>query len=361
MSTEKATVSVRNGTIYVQAYIEGVRYRKSTRKKDTKANLAWVRKNAYDVLLKLIDKQQIHIQSYNLQKFGFKSLEMNTSLRKANTNAKYLTIFKHYVIPYFGKWQLEDIKPSDLKQWQTKLIQKGLTGKSVKNIRGVFRGILQDAFMDEIIHRNPFDAVRTPKTVPTEIEPFSLDEIELLISSANEWFSNYLTIAFFTGMRIGEIIGLRWEDINFHSNFLKVKRNISNGIIDTPKTAGSIREIEILPPVKKALKAQFALTGLRNDYVFLTQYGKHYQDAGVLSRKQWKPLIRATGLNYRVLYQTRHTFASMMLQQGEELAWVSEMMGHTNINTTLAKYTRFMPRKSTKRALFLDDFMLKVS
>lgn len=80
----------------------------------------------------------------------------------------------------------------------------------------------------------------------------------------------------------------------------------------------------------------------------------------LLSSDKWIPLLRVCGLSYRTLYQTRHTFASIMLQQGEEIGWISEMMGHVNIHTTLTKYLRYIPRVEKKRAVFLNDLDIKV-
>lgn len=361
MNTQNATVSVRNGIIYVQGYIDGVRHRKSTGKKDTKANLTWARKNAYDVLLKLTDKQQMHVREYNFQDFAYKSLELNSMDRKENTNADYLNIFKCHILPYFKNWELQDIRALDLKQWQMSLLKKGLSGKRVKNIRSVFQFILKDAYQDELIDKNPFDLVKPPKVIKKEVVPFSLHEIEILIQNAEGWFKHYLTIAFFTGLRTGEMIGLKWCDIDFEKDIIKVQRAISKGVIGSPKTESSKREVFISRPVKEALKEQFLLTGLRNDFVFLTQHHRHFKTAYNITVFQWKPLLEESKLEYRVLYQTRHTFASLMLQQKEDIAWISKMMGHTNIHTTLIKYARYIPIENEKRASFLDDLKLKIS
>ena len=359
MSRGKVTVSVRNGIIYVQGYIDGIRYRKSTKRKATKANLAWVQKHASDVLLKLIDKQCPEDRDYTVEEFGFKSLEMNALHRKSNTNRDYHNHFKRNILPYFANYKLQELKASDLKLWQTKLAKKGLSGKSIKNARGVFSGILRDAYRDELIDKDIFQLVKPPKLKEPEINPFSLEEATCLIQHAEGWFKNYLIIAFFTGMRVGEIIGLRWKDINFDDNLISIKQAISQGVIDTPKTKSSIREIDMLKSVKTALINQYALTGKKKEgYVFLTKHNKHYQRAESITSHAWKPLISKCNIEYRILYQTRHTFASVMIQQGEEIGWVSMMLGHKNIGITLSKYARFIKRRETQRAEFLDELQI---
>ncbi|MCH9812992.1 MAG: tyrosine-type recombinase/integrase [Epsilonproteobacteria bacterium] len=114
----------------------------------------------------------------------------------------------------------------------------------------------------------------------------------------------------------------------------------------------------MLPVVREALKEQFRLTGLHNNFVFITQYKDHYKTAQSISKSQWKPLLQKCGLEDRRLYETRHTFASLMLQQSEELVWVSAMMGHADVNVTLKRYVRYIKRPQHKRATFVDDLDL---
>ena len=120
------------------------------------------------------------------------------------------------------------------------------------------------------------------------------------------------------------------------------------------KTDNSLRDIDILPVVKNALLDQYTLTDSRQT-VFVNQYGRPYTRSDKIVSSKWRPLISKCGLEYRILYKTRHTFASVMLQRGEEIGWVSKMLGHANINMTLTKYAEFMPRKEINRAEFLNE------
>lgn len=357
MKYNKSGVYVRNNIIYVQGNIDGVFYRKSTKKQATKANLLWVKKNTQSVLLQLIDKKETS-KVYTLEEFGYHSLTINASNRKDNTNKDYLMMFKGNILPNFRLWKLNEIRPTDLKQWQNNLLKKGLSAGRVMNIRTVFRGILQDAFIDELIKINPFDRVKPPKKEKTIIHPFNLQEVELLISSSKGWFQNYLIVAFFTGMRIGEIMALQWKDIDFSTNVISIKRSMTKGKLSTPKTANSIREIDMLSVVKDALKNQAVNFRTKSDFVFLNQYGKNFTDASTLQRYHWKPLLQKLDIAYRILYHTRHTFASIMLQQAEEIGWVSQMMGHRDIHTTFTRYARFIPRKQKERAKFINNLKL---
>lgn len=353
MTYNKSGVFVRNNVIYVQGNIDGVFYRKSTKKKATKQNLLWVHKNTETVLLQLINKKDTS-KTYLLKDFAYKSLEINSSNRKENTNKDYKRTFEVHILYKFGKWDLKQIRPTDIKSWQNDLTKK-LSGKRVMNIRTVFRGILQDAFIDELIDINPFDRVKPPKVEKTKINPCSLEEVQTITANANGWFKNYLLIAFFTGLRIGEMIALKWDDIDFNNELIDIKRSTTKRIISTPKTASSIRTIDMLPVVKKALIEQSFLSKEKSEFVFINQYGNNFLDPMNLTKRHWKPLLEKLKIEYRVLYQTRHTFASLMLQQNEEIGWVSEMMGHNDIHTTLTKYARFIPRQKKRRAKFLNN------
>ena len=353
MSYNKSGVYVRNNIIYVQGYVDGVFHRKSTKKEATKTNLLWAKKNAQSVLLNLIGLSD-ESKSYTLEEFGYLSLEINSSNRKENTNKDYMMTFKRHILPHFGKWKLEDIRPTNLKKWQNDL-SRIISGKRIMNIGTIFRGILQDAFIDELININPFDRVRPPKQEKTIIYPWNLEEVQLITKHAQGWFRNYLLLAFFTGMRVGEIIALKWSDINFIDEIIEVKRSTRKRIISSPKTVSSIRTVDMLPIVKNALIEQKKHSMLRSEFVFINQYGKNFLDPANLTKRHWQPLLEELNMQYRILYQTRHTFASLMLQQGEEIGWVSQMMGHTDIHTTLTKYARFIPRETKKRAIFLNN------
>ena len=255
-------------------------------------------------------------------------------------------------MPYFKLWKLSDIKPTGIIAWQVKL-SKQCSGKRISTIRGVFRGILQDAVIDEIIPKNPFDVVKRIKIEKVTIQPFTLEEVQYIIESSSGWFKNFLVIAFFTGMRVGEIIGLRWEDIDFEEETISIKRAIRKGIVSEPKTDNSIRTIDMLEPVKEALKHQFDITGKQDDYLFLTKERMHYKHSEPLTRHYWRPLLEKCKIKHRILYQTRHSFASIMLQKGEDIGWISKMLGHADIHTTFTRYTKYVHREKKERAKFL--------
>lgn len=348
---------IRGNKIYVFGTVQGKFYRLSTGKEATQLNIKWIAKNHRDVLLKLIDKDKPK-KTMLLSEYGTKSLEANAYSRKASTQKGYASMFSKHIIPYFKHFSINEIMPSDIKSFQSKLL-KSLDPKTVKNIRIVLSTILNDAVMDKLIDQNPIEFVKPPRAkIKEDITPFVLSEVKAIIKSSDEWMRSFVTVAFFTGMRTGELLALKWEDINFNSKKIHVRRAIHQGVEDTTKS-GNDRIIDMLQPVEYALKEKFKDNGLAYGYIFTNRLGKPYTESGQIIKSKWKPTLKRCAISYRNLYNTRHTFATLMLLNNEDVLWVSKMLGHSDVSTTMRYYVKFMEEASVKRASFLEGFFSK--
>ena len=176
-----------------------------------------------------------------------------------------------------------------------------------------------------------------------------------ILGSFQGQFQNFYATAFFTGARSGELIGLRWEDIDFENQEIRIERSIKMGEISTPKTENSFRVIDMLDSLVPYLEAQYSLTGKFNSYVFLNKHNEHYYDIKRIRYTDWKRTLIKCELDYRPIYHTRHTFASLMLSNNEDILWVSNMLGHTDSTMTLSKYSRYIKRDKKKRGQFLKN------
>lgn len=161
----------------------------------------------------------------------------------------------------------------------------------------------------------------------------------------------YFAIGFFTGMRTGEIIGLRWSDIDFDKKIIEVRRSIRQGRETTPKTKSSIRDIDILDVLEPYLKAHKAQSKSTSIYVFETYLGTPYKKTDNISSHFWKKILESQNIEYRQIYQMRHTFASLMISQSENILWVSKMMGHKNKSMTLDVYSQYLPQNNITHGL----------
>ena len=282
------------------------------------------------------------------------SLKMHKASRKENTHQFYTYTLNKHIIPIFGNRKIDSIKTSELILWQNELL-KSLSNKTAINIRIIFHGIFEDALRDEIISKNPFSIIKTPKNISKkENIPFSKDEIFQILKASPLKIRAFFAIGFFTGMRTGEILGLKWSDIDLENRIIHVRRTRDKGIETTPKTKSSIRDIEILDVLFPYIDEHIKLKK-DSDYVFLTRQNIPFTTTNKISCRYWKKILKSLNIAYRNLYQMRHTFASMMIANGEDILWVANMLGHKNSNITLSTYAKYIKNDKKIRGKFLLD------
>ena len=343
--------------MWITFYYQSKRYKRSLNLNDTKTN----RKLAQQKLIPEIQyklnsgeffKNEIKIPIVN--EFIQKSLKIHRTRRKLSTHLDYSNGYRNHVQEKFGKKTLDEIKPSDIELWQNSLLDKGLSPRRIRTLRTILTTMYSDAIKDGIVQVSPLSMVKTPKAQKVEILPFSLEEVKLLISNIDGQIQSFLALAFFTGMRSGEMIGLRWSDINFNKKEISITRTIKMGEISTPKTENSMRVIDIVDYLIPYLKNQFELTGNKKSYVFLNDKEEHFYDIKRIRENHWRKLLVKCSFEYRPIYHTRHTFATIMIEHNEDILWVSNMLGHVDSTMTLSRYARYIKRDNVKRAEFLE-------
>lgn len=274
---------------------------------------------------------------------------------------KYKTLLSYQstlnnIMPYFENKLVTSVKPIDIKIWHDTLIAKGLKRQTISTARVLLKEAFRIAIMSEFIDINPIIMVQLPRMKRTKIKqkPFTLDEIDFILDNCpSPQVKNFLGISFFTGMRSGEVLALEWNDIDFETDTISISKTIAQGTINTPKTRSSYRDIEMLPSVRGFFKNQRLQTGMKNSYVFLNTKDTFYGSNLALS-KNFKTILKNLNIEHRTLHNTRHTFASMMLNNGIDVMWVSNTLGHENLDVTLKVYTHFMPKKEKMVIGFLE-------
>jgi len=342
--------------------LNGKRFRKPLGLDDTKANRKFVENEIFPDLLVKIKNDELFKNTNEIptvDEYISISLELHKNRRKVLTQKDYIGIYNNHIKEFLGKRKINEIKPSHIEQWQNYLIDKNISPSRIQTIRTVLFTMYNDAMKDEIVDKNPLMLVHAPIIKQVVINPFTLDEMQLIISRADGQLKNFYATAFFTGMRSGELIGLRWSDIDFSNLEINVNRRIKNGEIDLPKTTSSIRTIDILDILVPYLQEQYKLTSDLNSYVFLNQHNEHFYDIKRIRERYWKKHLIAVGLDYRPIYHTRHSFTTLMLSNNEDILWVSNMLGHKDSTITLSKYSRYIKRDKKKRATFLDNSMFQ--
>ena len=301
---------------------------------------------------------------------------------RETTFVSYVRTYERYVEPTFGKLKLKNVSYSDVALFYTKLsVEKGLNFNSINNINAPLSGALDIAVKDNVIRFNPCKGAlhelhRTVKTETEEVRALTLKEQQIFedfLAKPGRFhvYRPIFTVMLWTGMRVGEVVGLRWEDIDFKNNEININHTLvfydigkgkgSSYRINPPKTKGSIRTVPMLPKVREVLleaKEYQKLVGIQcesvidgyTNFVFLNSHGrvfhhkklnyKLYSICNAINRQ-----IKAEGnTDIREFprihnHMLRHTFATRMREAGADMKATSEMMGHDGILITLKTYT----------------------
>jgi integrase len=254
---------------------------------------------------------------------------------KASTYDGYRKTVIDHLSPAFGTLRLSDIKRPQLKNWCAK--QK-ISNKSLRNRLSVLRAALGEALQDDLIEVNPlygwqFKNREAPDT-EDDVDPFTAEEQLLILEKLSGQERNLFAFAFWTGMRTSELIGLEWGDVDFNRGTVQVRRSLTRAAIaiksegETPKTKSGRRDVKLLAPALAALTAQKEHTYITGEQIFNNPRTDKRWSGDLTIRSAWKRALQLAKVRYRRPYQTRHTFASMMLTAGESPMWVAQQMGH---------------------------------
>src|SRR5215472_15778867 len=172
------------------------------------------------------------------------------------------------------------------------------------------RTIFPTARRRKLISDDPMKYVDNLRELKPDVDPLTLEEAERPLATASGQDRALFTVLIFTGLRPNEALALKWNDIDFDREVIRVRRSINRFEgVGLPKTASSEREVDMLPNVRAALQEQRALSQLRSDFVFPSETGGPL-DLTNLRERNWRRVVRKSGLRKRTLYQCRHSYAA---------------------------------------------------
>ncbi|UWE18060.1 site-specific integrase [Herbaspirillum huttiense] len=268
---------------------------------------------------------------------------------KASTYDGYRKVVNNHLIPAFGKQRLSDLSRTIVKEWCG--VQKTST-KAIKNRLSVLRTALAAALDEEIIAANPLYGWqwRTREAMPAEddVDPFTSAEQASILEQLKGQEQNLFKFAFWTGMRTSELIALEWTDVDWIRGVVQVRRALTRAAIaanssgEAPKTKAGRREVKLLAPARAALEAQLKFTIDEKNVIFKNPRTDKRWSGDLVIRASWKRAVEAANVRYRRPYQTRHTYASMMLSAGESPMWVAQQMGHKDWTMIARVYGRWI-------------------
>jgi integrase len=271
---------------------------------------------------------------------------------RPSSHQTYRGYIDHHIAPNIGKIPLEKLSTMDLQKPYRKLMSKGrverieaahqpkgLSTKTVRNINQVISSAMDFAVAQKIISENPCKAVALPKVEHTEMQTIPAEQLQAFLKEAKEtgvYEMYYIELA--TGLRRGELLGLKWTDIDWKNGIIKVRRSIArvNGeIVESAlKTKNSYRAVSISPQAIEVLKQQKAKA--YDAYVFPSPNGGPISPDSV--NNMLKRVLARAGIPKGRFHDLRHTFATIALQNGVDIKTVSGMLGHFSAGFTLDTY-----------------------
>jgi len=266
---------------------------------------------------------------------------------KASTLDGYRKIVSGVLVPRLGQVPLVTLTR---KMVRDELSQMDASNKRLANVQSCLRSALNDAVDDELIESNPLAgwtySVKGKPKAEDEIDPFTKEEQAAILAAATGQYRNLLQFAFWTGLRTSELVALEWGDIDWLRGEARISRGLTKAAreAELPKTAAGLRDVKLLPMALAALEDQKAHTYIVGGPVFHDpRYGKPFDGDQAIRKSFWIPTIRKAKVRYRNPYQTRHTYASMMLSAGEHPMWVAKQMGHSSWVMIARVYGRYIP------------------
>lgn len=277
------------------------------------------------------------------------SLQIEDSTRK-----NYRGTMQNYWVPYLAQYPLDKITPVLMRK-----VVNAITWTSPIRRKGAIRlvtGMLSQAVKDELILRNPANSIPPTRVIKREIDPFSREEADELIAKLYEVTSGLQSIyacffefSFYTGMRPGEAMALRWSEVDTRSKRAKVCRiRLYGKIKERTKTKVS-REVLLNDRALQALEKARPLTAARSDYVFAPEGSGDRSELYIRSetgaKRYWLAALRKSGIRYRRMYDTRHTYATMCLMSGMNPAFIAAQLGHS-VQVLLSTYAKWISSSS---------------
>lgn len=291
----------------------------------------------------------------------------------------YESIIEHHLAPTLGKKAIDKLKPLDIQKYYTEKLRNGrvdgkggLSARTVLHHHRLLHEALEYAVKWQIIPINPAKAVSPPKAKKAEFNVLTKEQIQMVLEhSKGKPYYNVVFLAIHTGMRRGEIFGLKWKDIDFNNQILSIRRTLQRiknkgyVLLDATKTDGSRRSvtltdsvIQLLKQIKDKQEKDKLIFGSAyddQDLVFATPEGKFLNMENLT--RNFGRMVKKLDVPYVRFHDLRHCHATILMLQGVHPKIVSERLGHSSTKLTMDTYSHVMPNMQREAAQKLDDFL----
>lgn len=360
-----------DGTYRAQISLEGQRLSHSA--ETHKECLDWVRKISQQVDDGLTYKGA----KTTLEEFMQEWLTMKSTVVRPGTIRQYRQLARDYILPYLGKKRLLKIRPDLIQMLYNKHTSNGVSPRTVQLAHAVLRGSLNHAVNLGLLTRNPTAVAVPPKPEPREKQILDENQIQTLLITAQDVQPEFLPLyqlALTTGMRLGELLGLSWDDLDWDKKTLTIHRQLKRVqhqglVLRPPKTRAGRRTIKLgsntWSLLKAHRKAQYQEGFCRDpdwddsNLMFTQENGAAWGPRQV--QKAFKALLELADLPEMRFHDLRHTAATHMLANGVDLLTVSRRLGHSRASTTLDTYAHMVSGTQEKAAAVMDEITTPVT
>jgi integrase len=293
---------------------------------------------------------------------------------RQRTFERYEQIARVHIKPTLGRIKLKAITPTHVRGLYREKLDDGLAPRTVQYIHTTLRKALKEAVQDGLIPRNAADAVKAPRPAKKEINPLAPEQARIFLEMASgDRFEALYLLAIHCGLREGELLGLKWDDLDLEAGTLSVRRTLSEtkelGRIFEPPKNGKGRSIKLTPGAIEALRGH-----LQCQLDEIERAGDRYQDQGLvfpsragtpmnaknLTARSFKPLLIKACLPHSVrLHDLRHTCATLLFRRGVHPKIVQELLGHATISITLDTYSHVLPNMQGEAVAAMESVLSK--
>ena len=277
---------------------------------------------------------------------------------------KYLVT--NHVKPSIGRVKLKNLNARLLQSLYRERLDSGLSASTVQKIHHVLHKALTQAMRWDLIPRSPADSVKAPTPTPKEMHPLSANEARLLLEAAQgDKLEALYVLAIHTGMRRGELLALKWADVDLDLATVRVRRTLTRGedgrgyVVGAATKSGKGRHVRLTPRAVETLKRHRArqakeqrkIGGLyRDQNLLFAGEGGNPINPSNLRNRSFKPLLERAGLPRITFHDLRHTCASLLFQRNVHPKIVQELLGHASVAITLDTYSHMLPGMGSEAA-----------
>lgn len=289
------------------------------------------------------------------------------NLRESTTD-RYRLAARH-IMRHLGSMPLSRIQSADVQNLQSRLLKDGLAASTVKLVHVVLHRACEDAVTQGLLVVNPVTRVKAPMVKRKELTIPTIETAQTLLKAArhHRLYALWVLMAS-TGLRRGEVVALKWSDVDWSAQVLRVQRTVSRygakRRLEPPKTRSGMRTVALSPYLMAVLKEHrdqqnldrlaAGLKWQENDWIFTTRNGTWLSPHHLY--QYFKALVRRAGVSSEIrLHDLRHAMATHWLAQGIPVKVVSERLGHANISITLEIYAHLLPNMQAGAAKQMDD------